>query len=49
MYTRSSSDGVAICYVLPVLWMTFSYHGTYRHGKTADRIWMTFGVVSGVD
>ena len=23
---RSSSDGVAICYVLPVLWMTSCFH-----------------------
>ena len=31
--TRFSSDGVAICWRLPVLWTTSRLHGTARNGR----------------
>jgi len=30
---RSSSDGIAICYILPVLWMTLCFHTTGPVGQ----------------
>ena len=36
MADRSSSDGNEICYVLPVLWMTSSFHIIERMGRSRD-------------
>jgi len=35
---RSSSDGVAICYVLLVLWMTLCFHTMWPMGQNQDDV-----------